>query len=225
MSALTVKERQYLAREDAIVETAYELLSEQGYEKMNMDELAKQVGIAKATLYQHFPSKEDLLVGVVVRMMRRGEEDLFSEVDPHLSAMARLDQGLRRSLTHRIGIWHGSVGMTNNPRAIKNHPRYRTQVDRMFARLSELIDQGKAEGDINPELSTTVIIHALMGLFQLNYEALLQIKNCPASQAVESLVTMTINGIKAPSKWQAEFSASQRQDQASRSHHITSSQS
>jgi len=206
MTALTVKERQHLAREDAIVETAYELLAEKGYEKMNMDELARQVGIAKATLYQHFPSKEDLLVGVVVWRMRQGENDFFSDPDAALPAITQIEHGLRRSLTKHVGGWRGSVGM-NNPHAVKTHPRYRAQIDRMAARLSELVDQGKADGDINPELSTPVIAHVLTGLFQMNYDALINLKDCPARQVVESLITLIINGMKAPAKWRAESAA------------------
>jgi len=197
MTGLTVKERQHLAREDAIVETAHELLAEQGYEKMNMDDLAKRVGIAKATLYQHFPSKEDVLVGVIVQLMRQGESQLFSEMNSDLSPLTQLDHGLRACLNSRVQLWKGNVAM-QNPNMIKNHERYRVQHTIMFERLTTLINQAKTQGEINPELLTPVIVHTIMWLFRIDYEALTHLPTCSPQQAIDSLVTIVINGIKTP---------------------------
>ena len=203
MAGLTVKERQHLAREDAIVETAHDILAEQGYEKMNMDDLAKRVGVAKATLYQHFPSKEDVLVGVIVRLMRLGESQLFSEASADLSPLTQLDRGLRACLNSRIQLWKGNVAM-QNPMMIKSHPRYREQYNAMFERLTTLIEQAKAQGEINPALITPVIVHTVMWLFRIDYETLTHLPTCTAQQALDSLVTMVINGIKMPAILNAE---------------------
>ena len=54
------KEQMLAAREEAIVQTANRLLAQKGFESMTVDEVAASVGIAKASLYKHFPSKEDL---------------------------------------------------------------------------------------------------------------------------------------------------------------------
>jgi TetR/AcrR family transcriptional regulator of autoinduction and epiphytic fitness len=61
------------AREDAIVEAANRLLAEKGFDLMTVDEVAAEVGIAKASLYKHFPSKEDLAAAAMVRLMERAE--------------------------------------------------------------------------------------------------------------------------------------------------------
>jgi len=48
------------AKRKAILETAFRLFREQGFEKTSMSEITAQVGGSKATLYRHFPSKEEL---------------------------------------------------------------------------------------------------------------------------------------------------------------------
>ena len=48
-----------------IVETAAKLFYTQGYNSTGINQLIKEAGVAKASLYQHFPSKEDLLVEYV----------------------------------------------------------------------------------------------------------------------------------------------------------------
>ena len=72
------KQRMLAAREDAIVQAVNRLLAEKGFEAMTVDEVAAQVGIAKASLYKHFPSKEDLAAAAMVRVMRRAQDFINS---------------------------------------------------------------------------------------------------------------------------------------------------
>ena len=44
-----------------ILETAARMFSEKGYDKVTTREIAKAVGINSASIYYHFPSKEDIL--------------------------------------------------------------------------------------------------------------------------------------------------------------------
>ncbi len=77
------------AREDAIINVVNQLLSEKGFEAMTVDEVAARVGIAKASLYKHFPSKEDLAAAAMVGVMQRAQEYLQG-VAPGLSALVQL---------------------------------------------------------------------------------------------------------------------------------------
>lgn len=66
------------AREDAIVEAVNRLLADKGFDLMTVDEVAAEVGIAKASLYKHFSSKEDLAAAAMVRMLVRAQAFLAS---------------------------------------------------------------------------------------------------------------------------------------------------
>ncbi len=45
-----------------ILETAYELFARRGIRDVGVDEVIDRAGVAKATLYRHFPSKDDLVL-------------------------------------------------------------------------------------------------------------------------------------------------------------------
>lgn len=45
-----------------IIETASRLFYNQGYNSTGINQVIKEAKVAKASLYQHFPSKEDLLI-------------------------------------------------------------------------------------------------------------------------------------------------------------------
>jgi AcrR family transcriptional regulator len=47
---------------ERILDTAYELFSHRGVHDVGIDELIERAGVAKATLYRHFPSKDALVL-------------------------------------------------------------------------------------------------------------------------------------------------------------------
>jgi AcrR family transcriptional regulator len=59
------------AASERILETAYELFSRRGIRDVGVDELIERAGVAKATLYRHFPSKDDLVVAFLQRREQR----------------------------------------------------------------------------------------------------------------------------------------------------------
>lgn len=60
------KERALRERELLILEQADDLLRLHGYLGLNLDELAERIEYSKATIYNHYQSKEDLILGVVI---------------------------------------------------------------------------------------------------------------------------------------------------------------
>lgn len=69
MPRVPFKEQLLQAREDAIVHAVNQLLVEKGYESMTVDEVAATAGVAKASLYKHFPSKEALAAAAMIRVL------------------------------------------------------------------------------------------------------------------------------------------------------------
>jgi AcrR family transcriptional regulator len=59
MKKLGVKER--------IIETASELFYFQGYNQTGINQILAESGVAKASMYQHFRSKEDIAVAYLIR--------------------------------------------------------------------------------------------------------------------------------------------------------------
>src|SRR5437764_12916048 len=65
-----IPRRGYEARE-RILSTAYELFTKRGIRDVGIDEVIFRSGVAKATLYRHFPSKDDLVLAFLARRERR----------------------------------------------------------------------------------------------------------------------------------------------------------
>src|SRR3982750_139026 len=56
---------------DRILDAADRLLARYGYQKMTIDDLAREVGIGKGTVYLHFRSKEEIVLCRVDRVVQR----------------------------------------------------------------------------------------------------------------------------------------------------------
>jgi len=83
---------------DLILDAVDALLAKYGYGKMNMEDVARQVGIGKGTIYLHFPSKEELVLSHIDRIAEtvvRKLREIAGSVDP-------VDGRLRRMLVLRV---------------------------------------------------------------------------------------------------------------------------
>ena len=59
-----------------VVETAYALFKRDGFHATGIDRIIAEAGVAKMTMYRHFPSKDDLIVAVLEHRARRFERQL-----------------------------------------------------------------------------------------------------------------------------------------------------
>ena len=75
---------------EQIVETASRLFYEQGYNATGINQIIAEAGVAKASLYQHFPSKEDLLAEYLSNKSARVMEALHKEAAKHETAEEKI---------------------------------------------------------------------------------------------------------------------------------------
>ncbi len=80
------------ARRQAIIDVARGVFQEYGFDRSSMSEITARLGGSKATLYNYFPSKEELFVEV----MRQSAEALMTEVFHSLDSSDDMLLGLRR---------------------------------------------------------------------------------------------------------------------------------
>ena len=69
------------AKRQAILDTAYQLFMEQGFDQTSVSEITAKVGGSKATIYSHFPSKEELFVECMMGAAEAYIEDVTTLLD------------------------------------------------------------------------------------------------------------------------------------------------
>ena len=156
------KQQMHQAREDAIVQTVNRLLAEKGFEAMTVDEVASSVGIAKASLYKHFPSKEDLAAAAMVHVMQRAQaylRELPTDASPleQLKAVARWTMELQLA-----GEMPSLPSQNSSLRAtLLSNKSYMDGLMEVSDRLGAWIEQAQKEGAINPAIPAIAVLYTL----------------------------------------------------------------
>ncbi len=76
MVNLTRKEREYLYREQRILEIAGPVIVQEGYHALNMNRIAEQLEYSKGTVYNHFPCKEEIILALAIQTLEQ-RTDMF----------------------------------------------------------------------------------------------------------------------------------------------------
>jgi len=71
---LSPKQAEIRARESRILDNAMPLIRAGGLAAVNMEAIAKVMGVTRGTIYNHFPNKEDILVALASRAVSRRME-------------------------------------------------------------------------------------------------------------------------------------------------------
>jgi len=83
---------------DKILDSADRLLARYGYQKTTADDLAREAGIGRRTIYVHFTSKEEIFLASIDRVVER----MVDELKRVLYSGGAADERLKRMLVARI---------------------------------------------------------------------------------------------------------------------------
>ncbi|RZJ10508.1 MAG: TetR/AcrR family transcriptional regulator [Rubrivivax sp.] len=197
----TIKDQMQRVRQDAIVTAVNRLLATKGYDAMTVDEVAAEAGLAKASLYKLFTSKEELagaaMVGVLDRALafvdglraREGARPL-----DQLQAVARwamvtqLDGEMPSLPAHNSSL---SASLQSND----------AYMDRLLAlsnRLSIWITEAQTSGQLNAALPADLVLYTLFARACDPVVALLKDSGQYTNQQILDWVTSTtFDGLSA----------------------------
>ncbi len=159
---VSFKEQMLKAREDAIVSTVNRLLAEKGFDAMTVDEVAASVGIAKASLYKHFPSKEDLAAAAMVRVMQRAQAFLAS-LPAGAAPLDNLKAVARWTMEVQLDGEMPSLPSQNSSlrAALMASKDYMSGLMEVSDRLGAWIEAAQKEGTLNPDLPAIAVLYTL----------------------------------------------------------------
>lgn len=91
--ARTVKEQEYAAKRNEILDVAERLVNDKGYQGMKIQDILDDLGISKGAFYHYFDSKQALAEALYDRILEESERRLIIvAANPNLTALEKLDQ-------------------------------------------------------------------------------------------------------------------------------------
>jgi len=152
MAKKSFKEQVLLAREEAILVAVNHLLAEKGFDAMTVDAVAAEVGIAKASLYKHFSSKEELAAAAMIRLLDRAlsQIDLLRAND-HADEIEQLKSVTRWTMQVQLAGEMPSLPAQNSAlrTALMGNRIYLDRLIQVSERLGEWITAGQRNGTLS----------------------------------------------------------------------------
>jgi AcrR family transcriptional regulator len=169
----SVREELREVRARYILDVAQEVLLESGYRDAAMDEIAARVGIAKGTLYQHFPRKEDLILALFERHVARFVDVVQGAADAELPPRAKLEQILRYVHQDQHGAYAMLQLLTHNVELRRSLASHKGQalrcMERTWAQVERILDDGKSDGSFDPSLSPGLMMSAFTNALTIGW--------------------------------------------------------
>jgi AcrR family transcriptional regulator len=164
MPRLAFQEEVMRLREGAILTAVNRLLADKGFDLMTVDEVAAQVGIAKASLYKHFPSKEALAAAAMARLLERAlafADQQSARADA--SAFQRIEAMVRWALTLQLAGEMPTLPSQNSTlrEELLGHRGYMDALMRLSDRLGGWIEAAQAAGELDPALPAELILFSV----------------------------------------------------------------
>ncbi len=124
---------------DALLDASDRLLARNGYKRMTIDALAREVGIGKGSVYLHFASKEEIALSNIDRLVDRVKKRLQSIAESPASPDVRLGEMLSERILVRFDNVQNYSQTLNElfsylrPQLLERRRRYFAEESRILA--------------------------------------------------------------------------------------------
>lgn len=160
----------------AILDLAEELVRSRSFNAFSYQDIANRIGIRKASIHYHFPTKEDLGVAMIERLRRQAVAWASAQVERNASPLERFDAYLafQSDSLCRDGMIcpQGILGAEFNALPERVRESYLEFLEQIQAWLTSLLRKGQEQGvfsdDASPEDQAALIQSATQGALQLS---------------------------------------------------------
>jgi len=155
-------------RQQEIIDTSLEIISELGIQGLTIKNLSKRIGISEPAIYRHYDNKISILIGILDYFRHNGEQ-MFSKLaasnDSPLQKIESIFQEHFKAFRRNPSL----VSVIFSEEIFRNEPllleKIRSIMEKNSSVVMELVKEGQLKGEIKtgfePGYLTIIIIGAL----------------------------------------------------------------
>ncbi len=181
-----------------IIAVSMQLFKEQGFDATTMEQIAREVDIAKGTLYNYFPVKE----AIIDEYIKRTSVDKNTERKSRLSKLPDTRSRLIQSFSELIqGVQVQKeifekylVYQLKNTITLRKDQREKSGMELL---ATEIIELGQKESEIRKDLPVELMVDLFVFAFiEVAKQFYMEPKQFDARKTIEECVELFINGVK-----------------------------
>jgi AcrR family transcriptional regulator len=168
-----------------------------GFRSVTMDDLARELGMSKKTLYTHFPNKSALVEAVLMNKIHDIEKELqLITSDSGSDFPVVLHQILARIQSHLEEIQPPFLRdlQRETPEVFRLVETRRKDIIHQY--FGKLMDEGRRAGLLRPDVPTKLIVEMFLGIVQaiMNPEKLSELGLSP-KEGFAAIITVVLEGV------------------------------
>jgi TetR/AcrR family fatty acid metabolism transcriptional regulator len=189
------------AKRQRILDAAVVEIARRGYYGTTVSAVARRAGVADGTIYLYFKNKEEILVSIFERAMRRFIDDAQPIVD---ATDANAEQKLRRVIALHLGLLGEYRDLAVIFQVEFRHTLHvqellsRRGIREYLALIAHIVEQGKREnlfrGDVDPLFAAKVVFGILD---EMATDWVLSRKNTRMASRAEPVSELILGGLRA----------------------------
>ncbi len=196
----SIREQKKQQTRKAIMQAAVKLFGKKGFEKTSIEELAREAGIGKGTIYSYFQTKSDILHAFCEDELESLHQELTSNADkeiPILQQMVSIYMSEFRHITENREFGRLFMQQTAFPRDVDLELHLENE-NNYFKLLFPLLEKAQERGELRKDLEFLHITGHFYGLYLLLVSAWFtgRIKTEEAETALETLFRQAMEGLQ-----------------------------
>lgn len=157
------KEKKYRIRNQSIIETAEKLIKQKGYHHFRISDISDELDIAKGTIYNHYPSKEDLLFALVYPKLQKLCKNLKEIIIEDISFDEKFKKAIRIALE---SDYHQFLLLSFSDMSVlfqeKNQKDMTLIQNQVIQEFRNILTLGINDGIIKPNFSVDFLSHQIL---------------------------------------------------------------
>jgi AcrR family transcriptional regulator len=185
----TARDPRVTRTRSAVLTAATGLLAERGYAGFSIDAIVQRTGIARTTIYRHWPSRYSLLTAAITQLEDGGP----------LPDTGSVRQDLLLFFAGRVQTAHDRQWQRCMPALVQAaalHPELAeiitTLTARYLSQITTLLQRGCGRGELRRDISLDLTASALVGPFVFRQ---LLLRKTPTTAQVTAVLDMLLHGI------------------------------
>ena len=197
-SRVTPTTPRQVERHARILTAARRAFAEKSFDEVLMDEVARQAGVGKGTIYRYFPDKESLYFAVIFQ----GIDELKEQIRAALTAPSQLETRIRELIATLVSFFHRNrlffrlmnledhkVGDERRP----NRRRWRQERAELIDAIAAALEHGRETGALDviyPRTEAQILLGMVRSVLRHNDEGL------AVQQMSDEIVRVFFRGVR-----------------------------
>ena len=196
-AASFTKQKKPATRLEEVLHSAANIFFAKGFHATSIEDVARDVGMLKGSLYYYIKSKDDLLFRLLLAGIEDGDAFIAQQIDPHGDPLEQLERAIRAQIDYIIQnrVPFGLFLHEFDSLSGKRQHKLISVMSRYNSRFVELVKRGQQQGKL-VDGDPWIVVNGILGMCNWLYRWYDTDYACGPEQIKEVFVRMILKGMQ-----------------------------